>query len=656
MAYKFYLTANTNIIWDESTMKKIPEFILKKVEERWKRDLKKILKSEEEKGNIVVSIEEKLETETFCWNIKERQLQIKAADILGIIYAFLHISEIYLGITPLWFWNDQIFLKKEEIEILETEYQSEPYAVQYRGWCIENAVLLQDWNTRCNSLINYNNYIWEMVMEALLRLGGNMILLKDRTNKTYIKLIKEMGLWNISDLKETSELELKEDRTIWHLSFDSMKEKNQKNIAKEDILEGIQKQYQKIKEETGQDRFVCYVNIQPEWIDLYEEIEFPENIIKVYLDNEYGKIIFNKKDKQEKNSILLEENNLEENILDGENGIYYDMISHKNKEASYLTMLSNSPKFIADELTEAFARGGDKFLLINCSNIKPHVFYLDFIARLWKYGTAEPKIDSQDYIKTYYGEIWEEVYGIFETYHRYMLNYDKKTDTRAGDQFYHHFVRKLANEWLKSSIIQEEISMEYMIKKADSLKEQIKWLEEILLDGVDGLLLTYQKCYNLYEKLQKNHKKSEFFYDSIYLQASIHHFSGRGALQFCRGFDYYIKKQYEEAFTCIGRAIELFECILEMLERAQHDKWEYFYQRDYITDIRFSIYCLEGVRHFIRNLAEGPEYEKWEKKYLYKNQEELWLEKRKGHLDDRALYQKMKDELCPMGSWYVKVH
>ena len=41
-------------------------------------------------------------------------------------------------------------------------------------------------------------------------------------------------------------------------------------------------------------------------------------------------------------------------IIEGQNGIYYQMFSYENKAASYLTMPSNSPEFIANELTEAF--------------------------------------------------------------------------------------------------------------------------------------------------------------------------------------------------------------------------------------------------------------------------------------------------------------
>ena len=626
----FYLTVNTEIIWDNST-ESIPEIIRRKVEKRWKRDLEMTLNKKEKKGSILISIEENLQPEKFYWKIEKNILRIGAGDDLGIIYAMLYISEEYLGILPFWFWNDQIFYKKEEIKISKIEYHSEEYAVRYRGWCIEDAILLEDWNKRLKDID-----IWEMVLETLLRLRGNMIFFKEEQDDVYINCVEEMGLWNIisyTNIKENiSKVEWNEKKIIWNIT-DGWKEKAQ---------EKIQKQYQ----QKGEKEPICYIDLKERDVDLYkkEEIKIPENIIKVYSNNEYGKIIF----EEEKNDLE------EEIIIEGQNGIYYQMFSYENKAASYLTMPSNSPEFIANELTEAFACGADTFLLVNCSNIKPHVFILDFIAKLWRYGTSEPKEDNKEYIKSYYGREWEDIYRVFETYHQYMLCYDTKKGKIAGERFYHYLIKGLSCSWIKNDVMQREESVECVMGKKENLIEQMKWLEKVLLDGVDGLLLTYQRCYNLYEwLLEKDEGKSQIFYDSIYLQTAIYHFSGRGALEFCKGFGYYVSQKYEEAFACIGRSIELLECILEMLRKAQHDKWENFYQRDYYTDINLSIDCLERVRRFIRNLGEGPEYEKWERKY---NQEKQWERDKEGHLKDDILYQNMKDILRPMGSWYVKVH
>lgn len=321
----FYLTVNTEIIWDNST-ESIPEIIRRKVEKRWKRDLEMTLNKKEKKGSILISIEENLQPETFYWKIEKNILRIGAGDDLGIIYAMLYISEEYLGILPFWFWNDQIFYKKEEIKISKIEYHSEEYAVRYRGWCIEDAILLEDWNKRLKDID-----IWEMVLETLLRLRGNMIFFKEEQDDVYINCVEEMGLWNIisyTNIKENiSKVEWNEKKIIWNIT-DGWKEKAQ---------EKIQKQYQ----QKGEKEPICYIDLKERDVDLYkkEEIKIPENIIKVYSNNEYGKIIF----EEEKNDLE------EEIIIEGQNGIYYQMFSYENKAASYLTMPSISPEF-SDEI------------------------------------------------------------------------------------------------------------------------------------------------------------------------------------------------------------------------------------------------------------------------------------------------------------------
>ena len=226
----FYLTVNTEIIWDNST-ESIPEIIRRKVEKRWKRDLEMTLNKKEKKGSILISIEENLQPETFYWKIEKNILRIGAGDDLGIIYAMLYISEEYLGILPFWFWNDQIFYKKEEIKISKIEYHSEEYAVRYRGWCIEDAILLEDWNKRLKDID-----IWEMVLETLLRLRGNMIFFKEEQDDVYINCVEEMGLWNIisyTNIKENiSKVEWNEKKIIWNIT-DGWKEKAQEKIQKQ---------------------------------------------------------------------------------------------------------------------------------------------------------------------------------------------------------------------------------------------------------------------------------------------------------------------------------------------------------------------------------------------------------------------------------------
>ena len=57
--------------------------------------------------NLVLEEENSLEAETYMLSCKDNTLTIKASDDLGFIYGIYEISRRFLGIQPLWFWNDQ---------------------------------------------------------------------------------------------------------------------------------------------------------------------------------------------------------------------------------------------------------------------------------------------------------------------------------------------------------------------------------------------------------------------------------------------------------------------------------------------------------------------------------------------------------------------
>lgn len=71
--------------------------------------------------------------EAFHIRIDINRIEIRAADELGFIYALYYLSEKFLGVNPMWFWNDQEFEKRSHIEIPCGIYQSEPLCVRYRG-------------------------------------------------------------------------------------------------------------------------------------------------------------------------------------------------------------------------------------------------------------------------------------------------------------------------------------------------------------------------------------------------------------------------------------------------------------------------------------------------------------------------------------------
>ncbi len=123
---------------------------------------------------------------------------------MGIIYGIYAFTHRYLGVDPLWFWKDAEPEPQSEIEIPFGEIGSDPPVFGWRGWFINDEDLLGRWQdsgkTRFTKwpkreetltadddefyekrLLKYYSPIiapevMEAVFEALLRLGGNLII------------------------------------------------------------------------------------------------------------------------------------------------------------------------------------------------------------------------------------------------------------------------------------------------------------------------------------------------------------------------------------------------------------------------------------------------------------------------------------------------
>ena len=110
----------------------------------------------------------------------------------------------------------------------------------------------------------------------------------------------------------------------------------------------------------------------------------PEDVIKIWADNGFGKMVTRRQENHNPRiSALPNENDR------GSHGIYYHASFYDLQAANHMTMLPNSAEFVCKELGEVIKRGMKDYWIINCSNVKPHVYFLDLIAKLWKNGKAD---------------------------------------------------------------------------------------------------------------------------------------------------------------------------------------------------------------------------------------------------------------------------
>lgn len=110
---------------------------------RFYRDVEMTVLKSDEPGGTILLRKQDMEPEQYRICVAESdELVVWAGDDLGFIYGLLYLSETYLGIPPFWFWNDVSFNPVERVEITEAEFLSAPYPVTYRGWFVNDEVLI----------------------------------------------------------------------------------------------------------------------------------------------------------------------------------------------------------------------------------------------------------------------------------------------------------------------------------------------------------------------------------------------------------------------------------------------------------------------------------------------------------------------------------
>ena len=661
------LTRNCTVCWETEETS-----VLKRAWKRMERDMKNVLLPVDEReyaATRVVVKAHKGDAETYTIHVDKEEIIISGTDELGMIYALLFISEKNLGVTPFWFWNDQRFVPREFVEIPEGDYKSPVYTVRFRGWFINDEVLLDAWGKEHfnNEKQYYENDAWEMAMEALLRLGGNMVIPgTDYNSHKYRKLATEMGLWithhhaeplgakmfartypeltpsyaeypqQFHELWREAIEEQKNNKVIWNLGFRGQGDKpfwdddptyDTPEKRGKLISELILAQYKEVASSVQNP--VCCTNLYGEVMELYQQgyLSLPDNIICIWADNGYGKMVSRRQGNHNPRVPALPEN------PKGRHGIYYHASFYDLQAASHITMLPNSPEFVERELNKVLAKGVNEFWLINCSNVKPHTYMLDRMARMW--GKQMP-----EYEVLYFRNECNRVKELYRDYFKAMLSYGNREDEHTGEQFYHYTLRDICYWWVsgKSDLCE---NLRWLTGEKKDFSEQITYIEEILEKGIDGLMNYYLKCKKAASQMQ-----SRLLSDSLVLQAAIHYYSAKALLRVCRTYTIYQEGKYEKAFRFIGEAIEDIQRALEEMKAAEHGKWKGFYENDCLTDVKFSKDSLKRLMGYFRVLGDGPDYYHWALKYCYKESDDrvVLITNMRNHPTDMELYHKMKEK------------
>lgn len=688
------LNINSQIINDHGTE---PVTIALKV---LRRDLQTTCNETGNEG-ITVILKESADIEPECFEIKavsesegdgSKSLVISASDDLGFIYGIYHISKHFLGVNEFWFWNEQIFEKKDGYIVPDDYcYRSKPFNVRFRGWFVNDEVLIDDWK-----IDGDNDLPWKMAFEALLRCGGNMTIPgTDQNAHIYCKLASRMGLWithhhaeplgaqmfarAYPDLEASYDkypelfeklwregIEKQKDyKVLWNLGFrgqgdrpfwadDPAYDTDEKRGKL--MSELIRKQYDLIK--SYDKDAICCSNLYGETMELYKKglLDIPEDVIFIWADNGFGKMVSRRQGRHNPRVYALPEAG-----AGGKHGIYYHASFYDLQAAGQMTMLPNAPEFVVNELKTVHDVNASDYWIINCSNVKPHAYILGLIAKIWNsdfvIDNAEEYVSSylHEYCCTYYGDEYaDQIAAMYRLWPQYAPQYGPNDDDHAGEQFYNHGARVLASAFItsfnKNVPLETEAAKEWLwFSDRKTLIEQVTDYMKLLEPAKDGYEEYLNKCNELADNLPETVRQQ--FIDTFAWQVEYLYYSALGALHTCRAIEAAISEKNQKndpflkAFYEAGLAAKAFKTGYEKMRSTERGVFEGFFANDCEADIRQSYYVLLGLMSYLRFQGDGPHFYKWQRMFQAGagGNKVLLVLRVKKHLTDEELWELMDE-------------
>lgn len=623
-------------------------------------------------SNSIILEEGNLEGEEYEIKVENDCLKVIASDELGFIYGLLYLSEKYLDIRPFWFWMDQKFEKLEKVKITDTYYKSQKAKVRFRGWFFNDEVLMMKWDYNKNGQAG-----WKMAFEALLRCGGNMAIPgTDKMSRENRELANNMGLWithhhaeplgaemfvrafpdvepNFMEhpelfyqIWEEAVITQKDCKVVWNLCFRGQGDSpfwSSDTSGKFDtpekrgklISDLIRKQCDIVKKHIEHPVFCT--NLYGEIMELYEQghIELDSDIIKVKADNGFGKMVTRRRDNHSTRVSSMPDKN-----DPSAQGIYYHVSFYDLQAANHITMLPNSVSFVDRELTEVLESGGDDFWVINCSNVRPHVYYLDAVKKKWFGRSISDEIQSREFAKEYYNGN-EKIAECYRRYPQAMIPYGENEDEHMGEQFYTENLRIIVNQFLVDRM--KGANALHWIAGEVSLTEQTKIICDLCKNGIERL----EEFYNYIEKISigLQGREKEVFDTTLLLQTKIHYFCAKGVVLFGDAYAAYEEKDYKKAFLLFGESTECFDYAEEEMRVAEYGVWKDFYLNDCLADIKHTAYMIRKIMGVMRELGDNSRHDKWYREFCYpkEDQKVFLLLVTDNHMTDWELYQVMKE-------------
>ncbi len=601
-------------------------------------------------------------------------LALTAGDDLGFVYGLYEISRRFFGVQPFWFWLDQAFAPRAAAAVAEDfSFVSAPFKVRWRGWFLNDETLLMGWQ-----LDRRPEGPWEMAFEALLRLGGNLVIPgTDADARRYRDTAARMGLAITHHHAEPLGAEMfaraypdlapsfdahpdafralwrqaieeqRGLRVVWNLGFRGQgdrpfwEEDPQYNTPEKRgalISALIREQYDLVR--AADPGAPCCTNLYGETMELWRQglLALPGDVIKIWADNGYGKMVSRRQGNHDPRLPALPEPG-----QPGPHGLYYHVSFYDLQAASHLTPLANSAEFVAQELTAALKAGVRDYWVINASNVKPHTRFLDLIARIWRDGQADAAAATQGYAADYYGPAAAPaVAACLEGYAKAAVAYAPHEDARAGDQFYHHVPRMLIHAFMTDRAAPAE-GLRWLCD-LPSLGDQVAWCAVRYAEAADNYAACERQCQAAEAALTG--APAVLFADSVGLNAALCANWAEGALSVCCALAAGLEGRWADAFYAAGRAKRAYAASVEALFAREHGKWVGFYENECQTDLRQTVRFCTALMAFLRMQGDGPHETDWMRQYgdSAADRRVMLLLNTRPHPDDDALWRLMEQQ------------
>lgn len=600
-------------------------------------------------------------------------LTVDGSDELGLVYGLLYISQQYLGVDPFWYWADMTFEKQSSIAVAMQDYKSEPFAIKYRGWFVNDEVCLIGWKKE----LGYppTKEVWFPVFETLLRLGGNMVLPgTDLPEGIQEDLAADFGLYlthhhaeplgaemfkraypdKQASFKEHRDLYIKlwkeaierqkDKKVIWALSFRGQgdapfwqtdpefdtPEKQGKQIS-----EVMAIQYQLIKEAVPD--AICSVNLYGEISELYKDghITLPPNVIKIWADNGYGKMVSRRNGNVDKRISSLPENK-------GKEGVYYHITFHDLQASNHLTMFPNHPDLIQEAFKDIFANNGKDYLLLNVGNIKMHSYFIDLVANIWRNKEVKIQEQLEDFTQRLFPTQAEAVANLLNAFHQGSFKFGTEEDQKAGEQIYFFTARRLIAH-LMSDKKNQPLDRLYWLTGQVSLLEQVALIKNECQAIIPQLEQLKAMKTDIENALVADEKVR--FTDLIGYQVDLLYFAACGLESLMTAMELHDQEETAKAFVHASKSLWFFQDSLKAWKVGEHDKWEGFYSADWLTNIELTVHNLSLYRSYLRIQGDQVVYFNWYKKYLMPETEKhIYLENtHRNPLSDDVLALKLQE-------------